>query len=69
VRYKACLITQGFLQVPGVDYFDTFAPVACLASIQAVLAIAAVEDLEIHQINIKGAYLNGKLTSQETIYM
>jgi Reverse transcriptase (RNA-dependent DNA polymerase) len=59
VRYKARLVAQGFSQVPGVDYFDTFAPVARLASIRAVLAIAAVEDLEIHQIDIKGAYLNG----------
>ena len=50
--------------MPGVDYFDTFAPVARLASIRAVLAIAAVNDLEIHQIDIKGAYLNGVLTSQ-----
>ena len=69
VRYKARLVAQGFSQVPGVDYFDTFAPVARLASIRAVLAIAAVEDLEIHQIDIKGAYLNGILTSEENIYM
>ena len=33
IYYKACLIAQGFSQVPGVDYFDTFAPVAKLASI------------------------------------
>jgi hypothetical protein len=69
VRYKARLVAQGFSQVPGVDYFDTFAPVARLASIRAVLAIAAVKDLEIHQIDIKGAFLNGILTSEETIYM
>ena len=69
VRYKARLVAQGFSQVPGVDYFDTFAPVACLASIRAVLAMAAVEDYEIHQIDIKGAYLNGKLTTEETIFM
>jgi hypothetical protein len=39
VRYKACLVAQGFSQVPGVDYFDTYAPVAWLASIQTVLAL------------------------------
>ena len=38
VRYKARLVAQGFSQVPGVDYFDTFAPVARLASIRTVLA-------------------------------
>jgi hypothetical protein len=40
-RHRAHLITQGFSQVPGVDYFDTFAPVTRLASIHVVLAIAA----------------------------
>ena len=69
IRYKARLVAQGFSQVPGVDYFNTFAPVARLASIRTVLAIAAYEDLEIHQIDIKGAYLNGKLTDEEVIYM
>ena len=69
VCYKAQLVTQAFSQVPGVDYFNTFAPVTCLASICAVLAMAAVHDLELHQVNIKGAYLNGKLTNDEVIYM
>jgi hypothetical protein len=69
VRYKARLVAQGFSQVPGVDYFDTFAPVAKLASIRTVLALAASNDMELHQIDIKGAYLNGELTEQETIYM
>jgi hypothetical protein len=69
VRYKARLVAQGFSQVLGVDYFDTFAPVARLASIRSVLAIAADLDMELHQIDIKGAYLNGQLTSQERIYM
>ena len=69
VCYKARLVAQGFSKVPGVNYFDTFAPVACLASIRAILVMAAVNDYEIHQIDIKGAYLNGKLTSKETIFM
>jgi hypothetical protein len=69
VRYKARLVVQGFSQVPGVDYFDTYAPVARLSSIRAVLAIAAAEDHEIHQIDIKGAYLNGVLTADERIFM
>jgi hypothetical protein len=69
VRYKARLVAQGFSQVPGVDYFDTFAPVARLSSIRAVLAIAAAEDLELSQIDIKGAYLNGVLTDDERIFM
>ena len=67
--HKACLVAQGFSQVPGVNYFDTFAPVAKLALIWAVLSLAAAEDMELHQIDIKGAYLNGELTKREAIYM
>jgi len=63
------LVAQGFSQVPGVDYFDTFAPIDKLASICAVLAIAAACNMEIYQIDIKGAFLNGKLTGNERIYM
>jgi len=69
VYYKVHLVAQGFSQVPGVDYFDNFAPVAKLASIHAVLAIVAARNMEIHQIDIKGAFLNGKLTDNECIYM
>jgi hypothetical protein len=69
VRYKARLVAQGFSQVPGVDYFDTYAPVARMASIRAILAMAAHFDMEVHQIDIKGAYLNGKLTEDEQIFM
>jgi len=57
------------LQVSGVDYFDTFTPVACLASIWTVLAFAASENYETGQIDIKGAYLNDELTKDEVIYM
>ena len=69
VRHKARLVAQGFLQVPRVDYFDTFAPVACLASIRTVLAFAAAENYETGQIDIKSAYLNGELTDDEVIFM
>ena len=60
---------QGFSQVLGVDYFNTFAPVTCLASIHMVLAFTASEDYETGQINIKSAYLNGELTDKEVIHM
>jgi hypothetical protein len=69
VCHKARLVAQGFSQVPGVDFFDTYAPVATLASIRTVLALSAHLDLELHQIDIKGAYLNGKLTDDEVIFM
>jgi hypothetical protein len=54
VHYKARLLAQGFSEVPGIDYFDTFAPVAHLALICTVLAFAAAKDYETGQINIRG---------------
>jgi hypothetical protein len=69
VRYKARLVAQGFSQVPGVNYFEMFAPVARFTSIRTVLAFAAAEDYETGQIDIKSAYLNGELTDDEVIFM
>lgn len=69
VHKKARLVVQGFLQVPGINYFDTYAPVTHLASTQMILALAEWNSMEIHQINIKGAYLNGKLNDDEVIHM
>ena len=60
---------QGFSQVSRVDYFDTYAPVAKLASIRMVLTLATCLNLELHQIDIKGAYLNGELNNNKYIYM
>lgn len=59
----------GFLQVPGINYFDTYALVMCLTFIWTILALAARNGMEIHQINIKGAYLNGELNDNKLIYM
>ena len=69
IRYKARLVAQGFSQIPGIDYFDTYAPVAKMASIRTFLALSAALDYEIHQIDIKNAYLNGEFIEDEVIYM
>ena len=70
IHKKARLVAQGFLQVPEIDYFDTFAPVTtCLLSIYTVLALTVPLDMEAHQINIKGAYLYGTLDTNKVIYM
>ena len=68
-RYKAWLVTQGFSQKPGIDYnkTGTFSPVMRLDTLRTMLTIAAIENLDIQQIDIKGAYLNGNL--KETVYM
>jgi hypothetical protein len=58
VHYKAHLIAQGFSQIGGINYDDTYAPVAKLASTCAVIAMVNRLSMEMHQIDIKGAYLN-----------
>ena len=69
IKWKACLVARGFTQVYGVDYFATFAPVARLASIQFILAIATRNNWEIFMFDFHLAYLNGVLSDGETIYM
>jgi hypothetical protein len=65
--YKARFVGKGYSQVYGVNYFETFTPSVKMLSQRLVLSYAAREDWEIHQIDVKGAYLNAKL--KETIYM
>jgi hypothetical protein len=66
-RYKARLVAKGITQREGIDYDDAFAPVARHATMRALLAKTAVEDLEVEQIDVKTAFLNGPL--KEEIYM
>ncbi len=66
-QFKAQLITQGFSQIPRQDYSDTFSPVMWLDSFCILCLIAAMTNLKIAQMDIKGMYLNGKLN--EEIYM
>ena len=68
-KYKACLVAWGFTQIYGVDYFDTYSPVAKLSSIRLILAIAARYDWDIDSFDFVGAYLNGELENNEEIYM
>ena len=66
-RYKARLIAKGCTQCPGYDYLETHSLVVWLETIRAILALAPSCKLHIHQMDIKGVYLNGKL--KEHVYM
>ena len=66
-RFKARLIGRGFTQVYELDYIDTYAPVAKMASLRIPFAIAAAEDLGIHQMDVVNAFLLGNL--EEELYM
>ncbi|WP_216071954.1 Ty1/Copia family ribonuclease HI, partial [Acinetobacter baumannii] len=65
--FKGRLVAKGFRQTHGVDYDETFSPVVMLKSIRIMLAIAAYHDYEIWQMDVKTAFLNGKLL--EDVYM
>ncbi|GJU52630.1 putative RNA-directed DNA polymerase [Tanacetum coccineum] len=65
--YKARLVAKGCTQTYGVDYEETFSPVADIRAIRILIAIAAYYDYEIWQMDVKTAFLNGRL--DEDIYM
>ena len=66
-KYKARLVAKGFTQQPGVDFVDTYSPVAKFASVRIMMVVAARLDLELHQLDVKTAFLNRDL--KEEIYM
>ena len=65
--YNCRLVAQGYTQVQGIDYHETFAPVARFGSIRALLAIAAKREMYVHQMDVHTAFWNGNL--DEDIYM
>ncbi|GKF54850.1 retrotransposon protein, putative, ty1-copia subclass, partial [Tanacetum coccineum] len=64
---KTRLVAKGFTQTYGVDYEETFSPVADIRAIRILIAIAAYYEYEIWQMDVKTAFLNGFL--EEEIYM
>ncbi|GJZ31591.1 retrotransposon protein, putative, ty1-copia subclass [Tanacetum coccineum] len=65
--YKGRLVAKGFTQTPRIDYEETFSPVADIRAIRILIAITAIYDYKIWQIDVKTAFLNGYL--YEEVYM
>ena len=66
-RYKARLVAKGYNQKEGIDYTETFSPVSTKDALRIIMALVAYLDLELHQMDVKTAFLNGDLS--EEIYM
>jgi hypothetical protein len=67
VRNKARLVTKGYSQVEGLDFGETFAPVARLEAIQLLLAYSSLNDIKLYQMDVKNAFLNDEIN--ELIYV
>nr|GEX77253.1 zinc finger, CCHC-type [Tanacetum cinerariifolium] len=68
-KFKSRLVIQGFRQKKGIDYFDTYAPVARITTIRLLLALAAIHNLVIHQMDVKTAFLNGDLEEENKLML
>ena len=66
-KYKARPVIKGYKQKEGLDYFDTYSQLTRISSIRMLIAIATIHNLEIHQMDVKTAFLNDDL--DEEIYM
>ncbi|KAJ9523409.1 hypothetical protein QJQ45_005317 [Haematococcus lacustris] len=68
-KFKARLVAKGFMQVSGVDVGDVYAPVSKHTTLRSLLALAAARDMEVHQIDVEAAFLNGTLQPDEVIHI
>ena len=59
VRNKARLVSQGYVQEEGIDYEETYAPMACLDAIRLLLSFACSNDFKLFQMDVKSAFFNG----------
>jgi hypothetical protein len=66
-KYKARFVARGFSQKEGIDYDETFAPIARYTSIRTIISLALVLGWKLHQIDVKTTFLNGQVEEEEYI--
>ena len=66
-KYKARFVSRGFSKKEGIDYEETFAPIARYTSIRTIIALAAKMKWKLHQMDVKTTFLNGVI--EEEVYI
>lgn len=67
MHYKACLVVKGYSQIKGLNYRETFAPVAKLVTICILLSVVIIQGWHLHKFDVNKAFLHGDL--DEAMYV
>ncbi len=66
-KYKTRLVAKGYAQTYGIDYEETYSPIAKMTTVRAIIAMATAKGWSLHQMDVKNAFLHGNL--QEEMYI